>query len=191
MNQKLLLLTGILIFVTLITACSVPGSGEHIAVAAPASTIAWTETPLPPTPTSTPPAECSPETLPDFADFASWTKVNNKPIQGHETWVDIYVNDFAEEIYLSASGDLFPACAKIVKTHLESPESETISAITVMVKIPAGYDPDHQDWWWGMYDKTGQVAEMSGKVQVCIACHQPVSAADYVFSQAVMAESHK
>lgn len=189
MNQKLLLLTGIFIFFTLISACSVPDSGQHIAVAAPASTIAPTETPLPPTPTSKPPAECNPDASARFTDYASWTKVNNNPIQGHETWVDIYVNDLAEEIYLSASGESFPACAKIVKTHLDNADTKDISAVTVMVKMPTGYDPEHNDWWWGMYDKTGQVAEMSGKVQVCIACHQPVADADFVFSKAVMSES--
>ena len=189
MKQKLLLLTSLIFLAIVTSACRATESEQRIAVAAPASTIAPTQTSLPPTPTSTPSAECNPDTPETFADYASWTKVNNKPIQGHETWVDIYVNNFAAEIYLSASGDLFPTCAKIVKTHLESPDSKAISAITVMVKMPAGYDPDHQDWWWGMYDRTGQVAEMSGKVQVCIACHQPVADADYVFSKAVIAES--
>jgi hypothetical protein len=60
-----------------------------------------------------------------------------------------------------------------------------------MVKMPAGYDPEHNDWWWGMYDKTGKIAEMSGKVQVCIECHQSLSSDDYVFSKAVMSKFKK
>ena len=151
--------------------------------AAPAST----DTPAPPTFTPQPP--CSADVTPDFEDYASWTKVNPKPIPGHETYVNIYVDDSAKDIYLAASGETFPTCARIVKTHLEGADSETITAITVMVKMPAGYDPQHNDWWWGMFDKDGKVAEMSGKVPVCIACHQPVAAADYVFSKKVIEES--
>ena len=142
-------------------------------------------------PTSTPVPECSADMEPDFADYASWTKVNPKPIQGHETFVNIYVDDAAKDIYLSASGGVFPVCARIVKTHLVSAEDETITAVTVMIKMPAGFDPDHNDWWWGMYDKDGKTAEMSGKVQVCIACHQPAADADYVFSKKVMEDINK
>jgi hypothetical protein len=39
-----------------------------------------------------------------------------------------------------------------------------------------------------MYDKDGINAEMSGRVPVCIACHKPAAAADYIFSQKVMVE---
>lgn len=143
--------------------------------------------PAPPTP------DCSADVAPDFADYATWTKVNPNPIDGHETKVNIYVDDLARDIYLSASGEIFPMCARIVKTHLfvAADSSETITAVTVMVKMPAGYDPEHNDWWWGMYDSTGKSAQMSGKVQVCIACHQPAAAADYVFSQKVLDESKK
>ncbi len=144
------------------------------------------------TPTSTivptPTPQCSVDSTPDFADYAAWTKVNPKPIKGHEVYVNIYVDDAAKDIYLSASGETFPVCSRIVKTHLVSAEDESVTAVTVMVKMPAGYDPENNDWWWGMYDKDGKVAEMSGKVTVCIGCHKPAAAADYVFSQKVLEE---
>ena len=139
-------------------------------------------------PTFTPEPECSADVEPDFKGYPTWTKVNPKPIQGHETFVNIYVDDAAKDIYLSASGRTFPVCSRVVKTHLVGAEDETITAVTVMVKMPTGFDPEHNDWWWGMYDKDGEVAEMSGKVAVCIACHQPVVDADYVFSKKVMEE---
>jgi len=144
-----------------------------------------------PTPTSTPEPECSAETIPNFADYATWTKVNPEPIKGHETFVNVYVDDAAKDIYLSASGETFPECARIVKTHLMGDDSETVTAVTIMVKMPAGYDPENNDWWWGMYDKDGKVAQMSGKVQVCLACHKPAAADDYVFSKKVMEEINK
>jgi hypothetical protein len=144
-----------------------------------------------PTANSTPEPDCSAETTPDFSGYATWTKVNPQPIKGHEVFVNIYVDDLAKETYLSASGATFPVCARIVKTHLENANSDNITAITVMVKMPPGYDPDNHDWWWGMYDKDGRVAQMSGRVAVCIACHKPAAAADYVFSQKIRKESMK
>jgi hypothetical protein len=144
-----------------------------------------------PTSTSTPEPKCSAENTPNFADYATWMKVNPKPIKGHETFVNIYVDDDAKDVYLSASGETFPECAMIVKTHLQSKDSENLTAVTVMVKMPAGYDPENNNWWWGMYDKDGKVAEMSGKVDVCIACHKPAATTDYVFSQKVMEEINK
>jgi hypothetical protein len=175
----------------LFVAVLVSGCGTNPFAAPTATpTSTPTRTPLPPTPTATPLPECAVGDAPDFSGFESWTKVNPKPIKGHEVLTNIYVNDLAEEIYLSASGEIFPVCAKIVKTHLAG-DSDIVTAITVMVKMPAGYDPDHNDWWWGMYDKEGKTAEMSGQVPVCIACHLPVASADYVFSQKVLEESQK
>src|SRR5690606_31531139 len=145
-----------------------------------------TATPLPST--STPEPACSAAVAPDFAEYASWTKVNPRPIKGHEMYVNVYVDELAKDIYLSASGRTFPVCSMIVKTHLTGADSDTVMAVTGMVKVPAGYDPENSDWWWGMYDKNGKVAKMSGKVAVCIACHKPAAEADYVFSRKVMEE---
>ncbi len=131
-------------------------------------------------------ADCQGNDTPDFSGYPGWKKVNPTPIRGHEVWINIYVNELADDIYLAASGRSFPVCAKIVKTHLQSKDSEIVTAVTVMVKMEAGYDSEHNDWWWGMYDGKGEVAEMSGKVQVCIDCHQPVAAEDFVFSKAVL-----
>jgi hypothetical protein len=191
MTRKLSQLVGFFILAALMAACSQPATSQLATVAAPSPTVEPTTTLPPPKPTSPPVPGCNFENPPSFTDYASWTKFNDNPIKGHEVWANVYVNDLAQGIYLLASGSVFPACSKIVKTHLEGPESEAIAAITVMVKMLPGYDPDHNDWWWGMYDKTGKVAEMSGKVQVCIACHQPASEADYVFAKAVLAEANR
>lgn len=185
MKNKLVLT--VMVFLTVI----VSGCGVN-PFAAPTSTATPTptSTPLPPTPTVTPLPECAVGEAPDFSGYESWTKVNPRPIKGHEVLTNIYVNDLAEDIYLSVSGETFPVCAKIVKTHLAG-NFDIVTAITIMVKMPAGYDPEHNDWWWGMYDAEGKTAEMSGKVPVCIACHLPAASADYVFSQKVLEESQK
>lgn len=157
---------------------------------APTAAAAAAATFLPPTPTATPVPECAVGPEPDFSGYESWTKVNLEPIKGHEVMVNIYMDDLAKDIYLSASGETFPVCAKIVKTHLAG-DSDVATAITVMVKMPEGYDPQHNDWWWGMYDAEGKTAEMSGKVPVCIGCHLPAASADYVFSKKVLEDTQK
>lgn len=195
MKRNFLCLAGFILLAFLIQACSQPVTGEVSAAAAPAMTTEPAETmQLPtatPSPSPTPLPDCYSDNPPSFADFFSWTKVNDRPIRGHELWVDIYVNDLGKDNYISAAGKEFPTCAKIVKAHLAGSESDTITALTVMVKMPAGFDPDHKDWWWGMYDKDGKNAKMSGQVQVCIACHLPVAEQDYVFSKKVMDEINK
>lgn len=142
-------------------------------------------------PTATPEVDCIIGEDPSFADYKTWTRLNGQPISGHEKFVYVYVNELAKETYLSASGEPFPVCAKIVKEHLVSQNSQTVSEMTIMIKMPAGFDPEHNDWWWGLYDAAGKNAMMSGKVQVCIACHEPQADQDYVFSKEVLAASGK
>lgn len=170
-------------------------NGIGMAAPTPSATPAPSPTPIPataaPTPSPNPVSTCLGNVSPVFTNYAAWTKVNPKPIDGHETKVNIYVDDLSRDIYLSALGQTFPLCATIVKTHLmvDKDGSETVTALTVMVKMPAGFDPEHNDWWWGMYGADGKNAQMSGKVEVCIACHQSQAAADYVFSKKVLEES--
>lgn len=169
------------------------GCGPASAVIAPVLPTAT----LPPTAaptataTATPVPVCDAAQTPEFGDYAVWTLVNDHPIPGHETQVNIYVDDLSKDIYLSASGATFPTCARIVKTHLLSATSDEITAVTVMAKMPAGYDPAHNDWWWGMFTPDGKTALMSGKVSVCIDCHEDAADADYVFSSKVMDELKK
>ena len=170
-------------------------NGMGFATPTSTATVVPTATPMPPTSTPEPTATSQPECATDsrftFTDYKNWIKVNPKPILGHRVYVNIYVNDLAKDIYLSASGETFPVCAEIVKTHLLGADSDTVTALTVMVKMSAGYDPEYNDWYWGMYDMEGKVAQMSGKVQFCIDCHQPVADTDYVFSNKVMEETQK
>jgi hypothetical protein len=184
-----------MMFVLVLSACNATGLPSPTSTATPSPSLTS------PPPTATPQASVTPDStqdltgacfgssLPTFADYTTWTKVNPKPVPGHETYVNIYVNDLAKGIYTSASGKTFPACAAIVKEQLASQTSTDVTALTVMVKMPAGYDPANNDWWWAMYDPTGKVAQESGKLSVCSSCHQPAAASDYVFSQKVMQES--
>ena len=124
--------------------------------------------------------DCGSEAKKTFEDWQSWTKVNAQPIQseGHENnRVDIYVDGLANGAYKTASVPM-SECARIVKVTLGEGTSTAIRNITIMVKMPFGYDPENGDWWYGEYDNSGVFAQESGKVPGCIACHQGASETD-------------
>ncbi|NVB37279.1 cytochrome P460 family protein [Pseudenhygromyxa sp. WMMC2535] len=75
----------------------------------------------------------------------------------------------------------FPAGAMIVKEHLDD-MGEAVG-VTIMVKAEAGYDPEHDDWWWGNADLEGNISD-AGVVGYCVSCHEPRAAADWLFGVA-------
>ena len=99
--------------------------------------------------------------------------------------VSIYVDDRAKDKYLSASSP-FPVCAKIAKAQVAELDPSFVRGFFVMVKMPAGYDPEHGDWWYAMFDGTGSVSRQTGKLEACIACHTQAAEADYVFAKQVL-----
>lgn len=99
-------------------------------------------------------------------------------IDGRDAWTIVKRNHIAEEL---AVEDVIGE----PRAHLES--------VTVMVRREAGYDPDHQDWWWAKYNPDGSLQSnpqgraLAGRVAKgadvgCIACHQAAPGGDYVFS---------
>ncbi len=177
-----------MLFVIILSGCSGIGLAAPTSTDIPDSTTSSRPT-FTPDPAQNLTSACFGSSLPTFTDYATWTKVNPRPIQGHSVYVNIYVNDLARDTYISASGKKFPTCATIVKAHLAGANSTEVTALTVMVKMPAGYDPENNDWWWAMYDSTGKLAESSGKLLACSSCHQPAANSDFVFSEKVMEES--
>ena len=133
--------------------------------------------------------DCGSDTKKTFEDWQSWTKVNPQPLisEGHDnSRVDIYVDGLANGAYQTASVPM-PECARVVKASLGEGTTTAIKNMTIMVKMPAGFDSKNADWWYGKYDSSGRFAEESGKVPGCIACHQAASESDYLFIQDVMA----
>ena len=69
----------------------------------------------------------------------------------------------------------------------------SLASVTVMFRREAGYDPDHQNWFWVKYQPNGQPAtnpkgmKLAGRVakgadKGCIACHQAAPGNDYTFT---------
>ncbi|MDP8257479.1 MAG: hypothetical protein P9M14_17170 [Candidatus Alcyoniella australis] len=60
-----------------------------------------------------------------------------------------------------------------------------VDGIAVMIKKPAGYDPQNGDWMYEMRTPAGDLMKkdgmpMSGKIPMCIGCHAEYSATDYL-----------
>lgn len=114
----------------------------------------------------------------------TWHYVPGKPMgfyQGtepHGAILRTFVNNIAQDAIQARVGR-YPVGAILVKDN-HMPDGR-LDAITVMVKMPEGYDPEHNDWFWAKYTPTGQV-DLAGKVPMCAQCHAQVRAQDYVFS---------
>jgi hypothetical protein len=134
-------------------------------------------------------SSCDRESEMTFEDWSNWTKVNDEPITGHDSeWTDVYVDELAEATYLSATAP-FPECARIVKAEYSSATAADANKLAIMVKMSAGYDPEHADWWYGVYDRTGTKSTMQGKIAFCIDCHDDATETDYLFSKEVLEAS--
>lgn len=82
-----------------------------------------------------------------FKGWREWTKVTPRPIasEGHSNnWACIYVDKLARGTYLSA-GAPYPECAKIVKPMYSDAAGMSVRKLTIMVKMPPGYDPECGD----------------------------------------------
>lgn len=93
----------------------------------------------------------------------------------HGALLSTYVNATTQAAL--RDGDVpLPRGSLIVKENYKPPEQ--LMAVTVMYKAKAGYDPEHNDWFWLKRLADGTV-EASGKVESCQSCHA-VSDNDYL-----------
>ena len=130
---------------------------------------------------------CSEATL-TFEDWQQWAAITPKPVrsQGHSNnWVGIYTDELAEQTYRTASSP-YQICAKIVKPIYTDSSGKYIRKLTIMVKLPPGYDPENADWWYAVYDSSGTKMKRQGKLMDCIPCHKQAAETDYLFSKEVI-----
>ena len=83
----------------------------------------------------------------------------------------------------------YPAGAIIVKENFLSGNGRPMQplSLTVMKKMPAGYDPENGDWLYIQSDTAGNVI-LEGKLgdpevnAQCAECHSNIKERDYIFS---------
>jgi hypothetical protein len=88
----------------------------------------------------------------------------------HGARLTTYVNPIARQaLEKGVPEDQMPRGSIIVKENYK-PNKE-LAATTVMYKAEAGYNPEHNNWYWLKRTADGTV-DASGKVEGCQSCHQ-------------------
>jgi hypothetical protein len=145
------------------------------------------------TPESAPAEAAAPVVAPDTTEAAFWAHLQAVDYRSWAEWpgkgalyagtephgmlLTTYVNDLARDA-LTNGAMMMPVGAIIVKENY-MPDS-TLAAVTAMYKV-SGFDPAHGDWYWAKWDLNG-VAEVSGRVEMCSACHGANASADYLLT---------
>ena len=106
----------------------------------------------------------------------------------HGMLLTTYLNDVAYAA-LTGTATAMPEGAVIVKENY-TPDS-TLAAVTVMYKASAGYNSDHNDWFFtkhlpdGMLDQSPDGMPLEGRLDGCQSCHRAQAANDYLFTSAL------
>lgn len=102
----------------------------------------------------------------------------------HGALLTTYLNPIALGAANTKVGTM-PDGATIVKENYEA--DSTLASITVMRKF-AGYNPDHNDWFFSKFTPSGEVEQspegmaLEGRVPMCQACHGKQKANDYLYT---------
>ncbi len=128
-----------------------------------------------------------PDPAPTFPQWKKLHKLNLGALESdaHRAYLDIYVNDLAKEAYETRASS-FKVGSQIFKPLYPNPQRDYCARLTIMIKMPKGYDPQNGDWWYGVYDETGTEAWYRGKIRSCIVCHKMAQKSDYLFTESVM-----
>ncbi|UCN01397.1 cytochrome P460 family protein [Sulfurimonas sp. SWIR-19] len=125
--------------------------------------------------------------------FPKWKEFHplNKTLlhsHDHAAMVDIYTNDIATQPYIEQASQ-FPQGSIVLKPlYKKNDRNGYLARLVVMVKMHKGYDTEHNDWWYGVYDQAGTTVWFEGKIKSCIQCHEIAKKTDYLFSKKVMEE---
>lgn len=130
---------------------------------------------------------------PRWADYKSWTTVNNKPITGDHTNFlgglhegskgvrQVYVNSVGEEASLGTAPYSYPVGTVILKEQYSSQsalDSGRNPGITVMVKVSDDAANPAENWAWSR----GYGREARTTDGFCSGCHTIAAGSDYAFS---------
>ncbi len=78
----------------------------------------------------------------------------------------------------------------LTKTDVLTDPEKYLQAITIMFKMPEGYDVINDNWFWAKYQPDGSLVKspegvpMAGRVLGCIECHGKAPGGDMLYSTA-------
>ncbi|MEX2282826.1 MAG: cytochrome P460 family protein [Gemmatimonadota bacterium] len=132
--------------------------------------------------------------LPDTTEAGLWTYLQQsgyqqnwrmwpgkdrlyKGTEPHGMLLTTYVNDLAYDAITNGAATL-PAGSIVIKENYMA--DSMLAAVTTMYKVQ-GYNAQHQDWFFAKHDPQGK-AEVSGRAEMCQACHQKAPAGNYLYT---------
>lgn len=110
-----------------------------------------------------------------------------KGVHPHGALLTTYVNSIAVEAIENKEGEMRDG-AIVVKENYNA--EKDLQAITVMFKL-AGFDKEHNNWFWVKYNPAGKVdtmeedgkeIELAGTPELCVSCHKNQVLNDYLFT---------
>jgi hypothetical protein len=132
------------------------------------------------------PVEAAPAPL-DVSGWKDWPKTNARRFRskGHGyLWVDVHVDGKHQAAYADR-GSPSPVGFAVVMAGYETLDAATPTGLTVMAKMPPGYDAANNDWYYAVYDAAGQAPTLGGKVPPCVGCHVQARARDFLYGVSV------
>jgi hypothetical protein len=122
----------------------------------------------------------------DLSGWREWPKSNPRRFRskGHGyMWVDVHVRPeharaYADRVVPAAPGFI------IAMAGYDTTDGQRPTGITVMAKMPPGYDPAHGDWYFAVFDPEGESATLGGKLAPCAGCHVDARDRDFLFGVA-------
>jgi len=129
-----------------------------------------------------------------YADYMSWTKVNQETITGDVTGAlgpahqsakgfrEIFVNDIGRPTAYGETAYPYPAGSIILKESYKAKDGDkgALDGFTIMIKRENGYDADNGNWEYVMTNTDFKVSQQ-GKIGMCIGCHSAGSDKDFTF----------
>jgi|Tabmets5t2r1_1033131.scaffolds.fasta_scaffold01359_6 hypothetical protein len=124
------------------------------------------------------------------AGFASWPKLNRRPIpprrsDPHHGWKNVYVNQPLRRIAPGGRQRYpFPYGTVVVKTAAPRAGSRAYSLVAVMRKV-RGANRRHNDWVMVEYTRTTASSRFRQLAagSICTGCHVQAKRRDYVFTR--------
>ncbi len=121
----------------------------------------------------------------DWNQTPDWTGVQYSWRGAHgpavQIWYDGRARSGVEQGKDYANGSM------LVKEAYNDPEGTQLASVTVLKKID-GYDPEHNDWFFAVYDPATGESAASGKVDFCISCHEAAEHDYVMFTEAPPAD---
>jgi hypothetical protein len=119
----------------------------------------------------------------DVSGWRSLPKVNERRFRskGHGyLWVDVHLEPQQQAVLNVRTSPVAPGF-RVVTAGYEAAEGGEPIGLTVMAKMPPGYDTENGDWYYEVLGPDGATPTMGGKLAPCIGCHRQARARDFLF----------